>query len=180
MNSHTPPFDASIPVLTEIIPIAPANAPAGAPPAPAPAPAVTHAAQAASPTMPPAKAPLAPAQRIADPITRLQEGADELKVSAGAVQNLTLQSLESQAAHSLSAQDLEQLEHRLAEKVLKQLQGRIEFVLEQRVRDSLADVLQLALIGLTNELRQGLQQTLEEVIARAVTQEISRLKALKK
>lgn len=84
------------------------------------------------------------------------------------------------AIAQLSAREWEQLEQRLAERVLKQLQGRVEFVLEQRVRDTLADVLQLALVGLTGEIKRGLQQTLEEVIARAVQQEISRLKSLKK
>ncbi len=84
------------------------------------------------------------------------------------------------AIAQLSTREWEQLEQRLAERVLKQLQGRVEFVLEQRVRDTLADVLQLALVGLTGEIKRGLQQTLEEVIARAVQQEISRLKSLKK
>lgn len=80
----------------------------------------------------------------------------------------------------LSERDWEQLEQRLSERVLKQLQGRVDFVLEQRVRDSLADVLQLALVGLTSEIKRGLQQTLEEVISRAVQQEITRLQSLKK
>lgn len=84
------------------------------------------------------------------------------------------------ALAQLSEREWEQLEHRLAERVLKQLQGRVDFVLEQRVRDSLADVLQLALVGLTAEIKRGLQQTMEEVIARAVAQEISRLQSLKK
>ena len=87
---------------------------------------------------------------------------------------------EAQMAAQWSDKEWEQLEHRLTERVLKQLQGRVEFVLEQRVRDSLADVLQLALVGLTSEIKRGLQQTMEEVIARAVQQEITRLQALKK
>lgn len=67
------------------------------------------------------------------------------------------------------------LERQISERVLHQILGRIDFVLEQRVRDSLADVLQTAVEGLATDIRQGLQQTLEEVIARAVSQEISRL-----
>lgn len=72
------------------------------------------------------------------------------------------------------------LERQISERVLQQLMGRVDFVLEQRVRDSLADVLQTAVEGLAAELRQGLQQTLEEVIARAVSQEISRAQSNRK
>ncbi len=90
----------------------------------------------------------------------------------------------TQAASSqrlqLSEQDWEQLQTKLSERVLRQLQGRIDFVLEQRIRDSLADVLQLAMIGLTGEIKRGLQHTLEEVIGRAVAQEIARLQNQKK
>jgi hypothetical protein len=39
--------------------------------------------------------------------------------------------------------------------------------------------LQTAVEGLANEIKQGLQVTLEEVIARAVAQEITRLKSTK-
>src|SRR5437016_2177408 len=72
------------------------------------------------------------------------------------------------------------LELQLNERILRRLQGSIDFVLEHRVRDSLADVLQTAIEGLTSEIRRGLQQTLEEVIARAVAQEIARLQTPKK
>ncbi len=80
----------------------------------------------------------------------------------------------------LTEQEWEQLEQKLNERILRQLQSRIDFVLEQRIRDSLADVLQLAMIGLTKDIKQGLQQTLEDVIGRAVTQEITHLQTGKK
>ncbi len=67
------------------------------------------------------------------------------------------------------------LERQISERVLQQLMGRIDFILEQRVRDSLADVLQTAVESLAGEIRQGLRHTLEDVITRAVSQEISRL-----
>jgi hypothetical protein len=72
------------------------------------------------------------------------------------------------------------LERQISERVLQQMLGRVDFVLEQRVRDSLANVLQTAVEGLAADIRQGLQQTLEEVIARAVSQEISRLQTNRK
>jgi hypothetical protein len=80
---------------------------------------------------------------------------------------------------SISAEEWQLLEHSLRENVLRQVFSRIDFVLEHRVRDSLADVLQTAVEGLANEIRTGLHKTLEEVITRAVTQEISKAKTLK-
>ena len=74
----------------------------------------------------------------------------------------------------------EALELRLSERVLTQLQSRTDFVLEQRVRDAMAEVLQHALKSLTAEIRDGLHDTLEKIVARAVTQELAHLKALRK
>ncbi|HEY1042301.1 MAG TPA: hypothetical protein VGE60_00420 [Telluria sp.] len=72
------------------------------------------------------------------------------------------------------------LEQRLSERILMQLQSRTDFVLEQRVRDAMADVLQHALKSLTAEIRDGLHDTLEKIVARAVAQELTHLKALRK
>lgn len=78
----------------------------------------------------------------------------------------------------IQGQDLEQLEKALRENVLNQLMTRIDFVLEHRVRDSLADVLQIAVDDLANNIRQGLSKSLEDVIQRAIGQEISKIKSL--
>jgi len=77
----------------------------------------------------------------------------------------------------LSAQDREQLEKTICENVLRQLLTRVDFVLEHRVRDGLADVLQTAVDGLARDIRQGLSRSLEEVIQRTVNQEISKLQS---
>ena len=74
----------------------------------------------------------------------------------------------------------EALELRLSERILSQLQSRTDFVLEQRVRDAMAEVLQHALKSLTAEIRDGLHDTLEKIVTRAVTQELTHLKALRK
>ena len=66
----------------------------------------------------------------------------------------------------------ERLEHELRERVLQQVLKRIDLALEQRVRDSLADVLQIAVEGLAAEIRAGLHQTVKDVVTRAVMQEI--------
>lgn len=74
----------------------------------------------------------------------------------------------------------EQLEVELRERVLQQVLDRIDFVLEQRVRDSLADVLQTAVTELASEIRTGLHHTLKEVVTRAVSQELIKAQSLKK
>lgn len=118
----TSPFDASIPVLTEIF----LDAPAPAPRAPTDA---------------------------------------EL--------------LEQNAIEGWSVERWDLLERRVAERVLMGLQSRVDFVLEQRVRDLMADVLQEALGRLTGELRGGLHSTLDKIVTRAVAQEITHLRAQK-
>jgi hypothetical protein len=80
---------------------------------------------------------------------------------------------------SYSEEDWTQLEHTLRENVLRQVLSRVDFVLEHRVRDSLADVLQTAVEKLTNDIRGGLHKTLEDVIIRAVSQEITKAKSQK-
>ncbi|AMO93894.1 hypothetical protein CFter6_1180 [Collimonas fungivorans] len=83
---------------------------------------------------------------------------------------------EETAARTLSQHDWERLEAEVREKVLQQLQDRIDFVIEQRVRDGLADVLQTAVEGMAAQIREGLHQTLDEVISRAVSLELVKLK----
>jgi hypothetical protein len=72
------------------------------------------------------------------------------------------------------------LEREVTERVLYQVLERIDFVLEQRVRDNLADVLQTAVERLAADIKSGLEQSLKEVVTRAVTQEITRLQTEKK
>lgn len=69
--------------------------------------------------------------------------------------------------------DLIQLERRVAERVIGQLQGRVDAMLEQALRDSLAEVVHGAMGQLTGEIRDGLQRTLENVVARAVAEAIN-------
>lgn len=88
--------------------------------------------------------------------------------------------VEARAMRSFGEHEWEALERRLSARILQQLQGRVDFVLEQRLRDSMADVLQHALSGLTEEIRAGLQQTIEKIVARAVVQELTHLQAQKR
>lgn len=79
----------------------------------------------------------------------------------------------------LGAAEWEQLERRLNEKILQQLASRVDFVLEQRIKDSMAEVLTHALHDLTTEIRHGLHETIGKIVARAVQQEIVHLQAKK-
>jgi hypothetical protein len=83
-------------------------------------------------------------------------------------------------AEAVTEPDMEALERRLCERILQQLQGRVDFVLEQRLRDSMEEALQQAMAGLTGEIRRSLQQTIEKIVVRAVAQELTHLQTLKK
>jgi hypothetical protein len=74
---------------------------------------------------------------------------------------------------------IDRMERKIIESILQDMLDRIDFVLEQRIRDSLSDVLQNAMGGLMIEIRQGVQETLENVITRAVSQEIAKLQSSK-
>ncbi|MGB9988521.1 hypothetical protein [Pseudoduganella rhizocola] len=76
--------------------------------------------------------------------------------------------------------DWQQFEREISERILQQLQARVDFVLEQRIRDSIAGVLDASLHELTGQLRDGLHDTLGQIVSRAVQQEITHLKAQKK
>lgn len=88
--------------------------------------------------------------------------------------------LETRAIDGWSEPQWNLLERRLSERILQQLQGRVDFVLEQRLRDSMEDVLKHAIAGLTEQIQDGLQQTIEQIVRRAVAQELIHLQALKK
>lgn len=120
-------FDASIPVLTEIV-TDPAAAAEQATSAPAPAP---------------------------EPVA---------------------EQLERRATERWTGEEWSVLERRVTERVLQQLQGRVDFVLEQRVRDAMADAMQRTLETFTADLREGLHEALGEIVHQAVSQELEYLR----
>lgn len=83
-------------------------------------------------------------------------------------------------AHVLDDAQWAALERRLSERVLQQLQARVDFVLEQRIRDSMEEALDQAIKGLTSEIRHGLHEALGAIVSRAVSQELLHLQAQKK
>jgi len=87
---------------------------------------------------------------------------------------------ESRTATARDEAEWERLEREVHERVLAQVLERVDLVLEQRVRDSLADVLQLAVERLAGEIREGLRHSIKDVVSGAVQQEIAKLQSLKK
>jgi hypothetical protein len=88
--------------------------------------------------------------------------------------------LRARASPDWDDEKWDRMEREIRERVLQQVLERIDFVLEQRVRDSLADVLQTAVERLASEIQGGLHQTVREVVTRAVSQEITKLQTTKK
>jgi len=68
------------------------------------------------------------------------------------------------------------LEQRLCERILQQLQGQVGFLIEQRIRESMADALQLALASMAGQLADGLGGALEQIVTRAVGEELLHLR----
>ena len=145
MNQDTA-FDASIPVLTEVV------------------------ADSAAPSAPVASnAPAAAATVGATTDTSAADDAVE-----------TPEALERRAADRWSGEQWSVMERRLTERVLQQLQGRIDFVLEQRLRDGIAEAVDKAMAGFSAEIRTSLHESLGQVVTRAVSQEIAHLQTLGK
>lgn len=96
-----------------------------------------------------------------------------------AISNAQEEVSQAQIIHLNQEQFLAQLEQTLHENVLRQLLTRVDFVLEHRIRDGLADVLQTAVDDLAKDIRQGLHNSLEELIHRTISQEISKIQSLK-
>ena len=88
--------------------------------------------------------------------------------------------VDAETVESWAEPEMAALEQRLCERILQQLQGRVDVALEQRLRDGMEEALQHAMAGLTSEIRRSLQQTIEKIVVRAVAQELTHLRALKK
>lgn len=69
------------------------------------------------------------------------------------------------------------LEDHLIARVLDRLQERIALVLEDQVRSNMAPVLEHVIGRIGADLHAGLQHTVEQVVARAVSEELEHLKS---
>jgi hypothetical protein len=148
---NNPNLDAGIPILTEVIPVSPETEPEQDA-----EPALARQATA------PAPATVAPAVTPTAAVTQQQATPIE------------------QAVLEWDEERWDLLEREIRERVLYQVMEQIDGALEQRVRDSLADVLQVAVEGLASDLKGGLRNTIKDVVTRAVSQEITKLQNSKK
>ena len=76
------------------------------------------------------------------------------------------------AAQSAAVPQLD--EEQLTQRVLAELQRHVDVLLEQRLRESLTPALARLTDSLVREMRVELASTLRELVARVVTQELSR------
>ncbi len=98
---------------------------------------------------------------------------------AAAVNYPARSSVGEQAVAPRAEQDWRMLERKITERVLHQIFQRVDFMIEHRVKESLAEILQAATDELVKDVRRGLKVTLEDVIKRAVAQEIAREQSIK-
>lgn len=108
------------------------------------------------------------------------EPAAPASAPAAAAPPPAAEQLERRATERWTGEEWSVLERRVTERVLQQLQGRVDFVLEQRVRDAMADAMQRTLEVFTADLRDGLHHALGEIVSQAVSQELEHVKALGK
>jgi len=90
------------------------------------------------------------------------------------------EALERRAVDHWSGEQWSVMERRVTERILQQLQGRIDFVLEQRLRDGIADAVDKAMTIFSADIRNSLGDTLSDVVTRAVSQEIAHIRMLEK
>ncbi|RYE73826.1 MAG: hypothetical protein EOO80_18435 [Oxalobacteraceae bacterium] len=205
----TPPRDAGIPMLTEVIdeetelvgPLAPENT-LRAQHAPEEQPAVLPDPDPVTASAPVAPAlPVAPADGsyVQAPAVGIQYGpppqyapsyplplrpaASSTPAPAPAFTSAPINRETPQADMAaplpapMSDEEWLRMERRLRERILGQLLSRTDAMLEERIRNSVAGVLEQAVDGLAATLRASLHKTLEDVVSRAVAQEITRLQS---
>jgi hypothetical protein len=206
----TPPRDAGIPMLTEVIedeetalvdPLAPENAfreqdaveeahavlpdpvTALAPDAPALPVAPADGSYIQTPAVGSQYGP--PPQYVPSYPLPLKPAASSTPAPASAPAPVQRETPQADMAATLAAplpapmsdEEWLRMERRLRERILGQLLSRTDAMLEERIRNSVAGVLEQAVDGLAATLRASLHKTLEDVVSRAVAQEITRLQS---
>ena len=168
-----PTQDSGIPILTEVIQTPPRveaapspplqNESAWAQPTAAPAPQYNFSPNQTFTPIPafftaPA-APNAPAEYLADiPVLQV-----EIEAASAPIEHAPIS--------GWLDEEWTRMEQKISERVLSQLLSRIDTVLEERMQEVLSTSLQRAV----EEIKQGLHQTLGEVVSDAVAQEINNL-----
>jgi hypothetical protein len=73
-----------------------------------------------------------------------------------------------------SEEQMEALEHKVRDEVLRSLVPRVEELLETRLRNKLTDMLERVLAGMTAELKVSMKNTLRDAVSRAVAEELAK------
>jgi hypothetical protein len=118
----------------------------------------------------PEAAPAAPSYPAAPPL-----GSPSQFARAAASEQLELR-----AGSEWSKEQWSLLERHIRERILRQILDRIDALLEQRLRDTMSTVLQNALNAVSAEIKSSLHHSIEDVVTRAVSQELTRLQNTKK
>ncbi|CAN5233274.1 hypothetical protein BH10PSE17_BH10PSE17_17590 [soil metagenome] len=172
-----PPEDESIPVLTEIIVPTEFQLPPGAETEPVGEPvplhqAIADAAQAAAAV----NARASSVQSIVTPAS-----AGPLTVDAQPVGTATIPGvgglLPTQRLAILADKDIVQFEEQLRESVLTRLHPRIDPILHQRLDAAIREVIDAELPQLRERIASALTQTLNDVVARAISKELAKIHA---
>ena len=150
---NKPIQDSGIPVLTEVIVTPP------------------RVLQPVSPSVPASPPIFSPAATTIPEVEALAD-IPVLQVEIEA----PLTPLEHAPINGWLEEEWTRMEQKISERVLTQLLSRIDTVLEERLQEVLASSLQRAI----DEIKQGLHQTLGEVVSDAVGQEINHLRFSKK
>lgn len=106
-----------------------------------------------------------------------EPAADSLKSGVPAPAHITPNTERPAATPAAAATepDWDAIEARLTQRILHQVQGKIDHLLEERIAHVLQTALQNALIGMRGALREDLQQSLEQIVAHAVSHELGHL-----
>jgi hypothetical protein len=186
----TPPRESGIPLLTEII--EDSDMEFIGPPAPDAIPTLSHEVaahlHAPEPAYPLPLKPAATAAPEAPMVAAAPSSAPMPAVmphapapSAAAAASIAQPPIPpAPQAPMLSEEDWMRMERRIRERILGQLLARTDAMLEDRIRSGISSMLQDAVDDLAAALRHNLHKTLDDVVSRAVAQEISRLQSLKK
>ncbi|MBD8564174.1 hypothetical protein IFU01_07860 [Oxalobacteraceae sp. CFBP 8763] len=124
--------------------------------------------------------PNTPAVPVAQPAPVVEAEAPPPPAPVVAALQDAPEALERRAVDHWSGEQWSVMERRVTERILQQLQGRIDFVLEQRLRDGIAEAVDKAMTSFSADIRNSLGDTLSDVVTRAVSQEIAHIRMLEK
>ena len=124
--------------------------------------------------------PTAPAVPVAQPASVVEAEVPPPPAPVMAALEDAPEALERRAVDHWSGEQWSVMERRVTERILQQLQGRIDFVLEQRLRDGIAEAVDKAMTSFSADIRNSLGDTLSDVVTRAVSQEIAHIRMLEK